>query len=188
MLRTHRLLATVALAAGLSAAPTFAADADSAAHRLFEDYFERQLQLNPLLATFIGDHRYDDKLTNNISPEHIAIALDVDRKALENAQKLAAGRLSDTDRLSVEILSHLRASLRARSSGRAGEITQSRPADTIPVLCSGASAQPFGLQGYDVPQRSATTSCGSTKRSEPAQGLAQTDFPRVLMRRCCRIE
>ncbi len=102
MLRTRRLLATVALATGLAATtPGFAAqsspaagagaNADSAAlHRLFEDYFERQLQLNPLLATFIGDHRYDDKLTNNISPEHIAIALEVDRKALEDAQKLAA--------------------------------------------------------------------------------------------------
>ena len=84
MLRTRRLLATVALATGLAATtPGFAAQsspaagagasADSAAlHRLFEDYFERSLQLNPLLATFIGDHRYDDKLTNNISPEHIA--------------------------------------------------------------------------------------------------------------------
>ena len=101
MLRTRRLLATVALAAGLVGSPGFAAEsspvtaagasADSAAlHRLFEDYFERQLQLNPLLATFIGDHRYDDKLTNNISPEHIAIALAVDRKALADAQKLAA--------------------------------------------------------------------------------------------------
>jgi uncharacterized protein (DUF885 family) len=120
------LLATVALAAGLSAAPTFAADADSAAHRLFEDYFERQLQLNPLLATFIGDHRYDDKLTNNISPEHIAIALDVDRKALESAQKLAAGQLSDADRLSVEILMHdLRASLEgAKFPGELAPINQ----------------------------------------------------------------
>ena len=83
MLRPHRLLATAALVAGLAASPVFAAEstpkatpadagasADSAAlHRLFEDYFERQMQLNPLIATFIGDHRYDDKLTNNISPE-----------------------------------------------------------------------------------------------------------------------
>ena len=103
MLRTHRLLATVTLAAGLVASPGFAAEsspaagagasADSAAlHRLFEDYFERQLQLNPLLATFIGDHRYDDKLTNNISPEYIAIALAVDRKALETHRSWPRGR------------------------------------------------------------------------------------------------
>jgi uncharacterized protein (DUF885 family) len=140
------LLATVALAAGLSAAPTFAADADSAAHRLFEDYFERQLQLNPLLATFIGDHRYDDKLTNNISPEHIAIALDVDRKALESAQKLAAGQLSDADRLSVEILMHdLRASLEgAKFPGELAPINQFQSLPTLmPVLGSGSSAQPF---------------------------------------------
>ena len=111
MLRTHRLLATLALATGLAAAPGFAAQStpagagaspDSAAlHRLFEDYFERQLQLNPLAATFIGDHRYDDKLTNNISPEQIKIALDVDRKALADAQQLATRSLPDADRLSV---------------------------------------------------------------------------------------
>ena len=94
------MLATVALATGLAATtPGFAAQSSPRrvparmpipprCMRLFEDYFERSLQLNPLLATFIGDHRYDDQLTNNISPEHIALALAVDRKALEDAQKL----------------------------------------------------------------------------------------------------
>ena len=63
MLQTHRLLATLTLATGLAAAPGFAAQStpagagaspDSAAlHRLFEDYFERQLQLNPLAATYM---------------------------------------------------------------------------------------------------------------------------------------
>ncbi len=39
---------------------------------LFEQYFEDTLQLNPLLATFIGDHRYDDQLPNSIGPEYLA--------------------------------------------------------------------------------------------------------------------
>ena len=30
------------------------------------------LQLNPLLATFIGDSRYNDRLPNSIGPEHRA--------------------------------------------------------------------------------------------------------------------
>ena len=105
MLLTRRLLATVTLATGLAASPAFAAQsspasagasADSAAlHRLFEDYFERQLQLNPLMATFIGDHRYDDKLTNNISPEHIAIALEVDAKGVAGLAVAVTGQHQD---------------------------------------------------------------------------------------------
>ncbi|MGH6632869.1 MAG: hypothetical protein ACREB0_05870, partial [Sphingopyxis sp.] len=158
MLRTRRLLATVTLATGLAATtPGFAAQsspaagagasADSAAlHRLFEDYFERQLQLNPLLATFIGDHRYDDKFTNNISAEHIALALEVDRKALEDAQKLAARSLSDADRLSVEIFMYdLHAAIDgAKFPGELVPINQFQSLPTLmPVLGSGSSAQPF---------------------------------------------
>ncbi|HKU15409.1 MAG TPA: DUF885 domain-containing protein [Steroidobacteraceae bacterium] len=157
MLRAHLLLATVVLGASLSTPPCFAAEAspaganataDSVAlHRLFEDYFERQLQLNPLLATFIGDHRYDDKLTNTLSPEHIALALSVDRKALADAQKLAARPLPEADRLSVEIFMYdLRASIEgAKFPGELAPINQFQSLPTLmPVLGSGTSAQPFG--------------------------------------------
>jgi uncharacterized protein (DUF885 family) len=167
VLRTHRLLATVTLAAGLAASPAFAAEsipkatpagagasADSAAlHRLFEDYFERQMQLNPLIATFIGDHRYDDKLTNNISPEEIKIALEVDRKALAEAQKLAARPLPDADRLSVEIFMYnLRGNLEGEQyPGELIPVSQFQSLPTLmPVLGSGTSAQPFATAAdYD---------------------------------------
>jgi uncharacterized protein (DUF885 family) len=163
VLRTHRLVATVTLAAGLAASPVFAAQstaagagasADSAAlHRLFEDYFERQLQLNPLIATFIGDHRYDDKLTNNIAPEQIQIALDVDRKALAEAQKLAARPLPDADRLSVEIFMYnLRGNLEGEKyPGELIPVSQFQSLPTLmPVLGSGTSAQPFATAAdYD---------------------------------------
>src|SRR5215213_2674987 len=67
VLRTPKLLANASLALALTISPCFAAQSPQAAagadstalHRLFEDYFERSLQLNPLGATFIGDHRYD---------------------------------------------------------------------------------------------------------------------------------
>jgi uncharacterized protein (DUF885 family) len=155
VLRNYFVLAIAALASGLTSAPSFAAQsspaaatsADSAAlHALFENYFERQLQLNPLLATFTGDHRYDDQFTNNISPEHIAIALAVDRKALEDAQRLAAKQLSDTDRLSVEIFMYdLRTTIDgAKFPGELVPINQFQSLPTLmPVLGSGTSAQPF---------------------------------------------
>jgi uncharacterized protein (DUF885 family) len=193
------MLATVVLATGLVAVSAFAAEssptagvgagADSAAlNRLFEDYFERSLQLNPLLATFIGDHRYDDKLTNNISPEHIAIALAVDRKALEDAQKLAARPLSDADRLSVEIFMYdLRASIEgAKFPGELVPINQFQSLPTLmPVLGSGTSAQPFAtaadyerflrrMHDYTVWSDQAITNM--------RKGLAQNlTYPRVLM-------
>ena len=198
MLRTHRLLATVTLATGLAASPAFAAQStpagatsssDSAAlHRLFENYFERQLQLNPLLATFIGDHRYDDQLTNNISPEHIAIALDVDRKALQSAQKLAAGQLSESDRLSVEILMHdLRASLEgAKFPGELAPINQFQSLPTLmPVLGSGSSAQPFATAAdYDrfLKRMRDYVVWSDQAIVNMRKGLAQDlTYPRVLM-------
>ena len=65
LLLVWTLLAGTAIAQ--SAAPT-----RPALDQLFEDYFERSLLLNPLNATFIGDHRYDDRLTNTISPVRLA--------------------------------------------------------------------------------------------------------------------
>jgi uncharacterized protein (DUF885 family) len=199
MLRTHRLVAAVALAAGLAASPGYAAQStpaagtgassDSAAlHKLFEDYFERQLELNPLSATFIGDHRYDDKFTNNISPEFIALSLEVDRKALADAQKLAARQLPDADRLSVEIfIYNLRTSLEGEQfPGELVPINQFQSLPTLmPVLGSGSSAQPFAtaadydrflsrMRDYIVWSDQAITNM--------RKGLAQNlTYPRVLM-------
>ena len=199
MLRTHQLVATVALAAGLAASPGYAAQSapaagagassDSAAlHKLFEDYFERQLELNPLSATFIGDHRYDDKFTNNISPEFIALSLEVDRKALADAQQLAARQLPEADRLSVEIFMYnLRTSLEGEKfPGELVPINQFQSLPTLmPVLGSGSSAQPFAtaadydrflgrMRDYIVWSDQAITNM--------RKGLAQNlTYPRVLM-------
>lgn len=122
-------------------------------HKLFEDYFERSLQLNPLQATFIGDHRYDDSLTNNLSAKHIAEALAVDRQALDAALKLGQRPLSQPDRLSLEIFSSdLRTSIEgAQFPGELAPINQFSSLPTLmPVLGSGMSAQPFATAAdYD---------------------------------------
>ena len=189
MLRNYFVLATAGLAFGLTSVTCFGASADSEAlHRLFDDYFERQLQLNPLLATFIGDHRYDDQLTNNISPEFIATALAVDRKALEEAQKLAAKPLPDADRLSVEIFMYdLNTSIAgAKFPGELVPINQFQSLPTLmPVLGSGSSAQPFATAAdYD---RFLGRMRGYIVWSDQAiinmrKGLAEhLTYPRVLM-------
>jgi len=199
VLRKYFVLASAVVASGLTSGLSFAAEQTPAAgigasatsaalNKLFEDYFERQLQLNPLLATFIGDHRYDDQLTNNISPEFIAMALAVDRKALEDAQKLAATQLADTDRLSVEIFMYdLHASIDgAKFHGELAPINQFQSLPTLmPVLGSGTSAQPFAttadyehwlarMRGYIVWSDQAITNM--------RKGLTEhVTYPRVLM-------
>jgi uncharacterized protein (DUF885 family) len=47
-----------------------AANASAELSALVEEFFERELQLNPLLATSIGDDRYNDRLANSLSPEY----------------------------------------------------------------------------------------------------------------------
>lgn len=37
---------------------------------LVEEFFQRELELNPLLATSIGDNRYNDRLANSLSAEY----------------------------------------------------------------------------------------------------------------------
>jgi uncharacterized protein (DUF885 family) len=125
----------------------------SALNKMFEDYFERTLQLNPLNATFIGDHRYDDQLTNSISPAHIAEALAVDRKFLEAARKIDAKSLSPADRASLDIFIYdLSASIEgAKFPAELVPVNQFSSLPTLmPVLASGTSAQPFrNVEDYE---------------------------------------
>lgn len=147
------VVALLSLGAFAAEPPAQPAAASTALNQLFDDYFERSLQLNPLQATFIGDHRYDDRLTNNISARHIAQALAVDRKFLAAALKFEREALSDTDRLSLEIfLSDLRTSIEgAQFPGELVPVNQFSSLPTLmPVLGSGTSAQPFATaQDYD---------------------------------------
>jgi uncharacterized protein (DUF885 family) len=132
-----------------------AADAPDAVglNKLFEDYFERSLQLNPLQATFIGDHRYDDKLPNFLAPTYLAEALAVDRQYLDAALKYESQSLSAEDRLSLEIFLHER---RTSIEGAAFP-SELLPLDQMfsiatlmPLLGSATNAQPFDtVQDYD---------------------------------------
>jgi uncharacterized protein (DUF885 family) len=143
----------MALGGAAHGADAEAAQRNADLHKLFEDYFERSLQLNPLQATFIGDHRYDDRFTNNISPAFIKESLAVDRQFLEAAAKFEGRALSEADRLSLDIfLSERRTAIAAADFP--GELLpvnqfQSLPALMV-VLGSGESAQPFATaQDYE---------------------------------------
>ena len=85
------------------------AAADSAAaesrrlNAVFEEYFEESLKLDPLLATSIGDPRYNDRLEISIAPQWRARAERVARDYLARVRQIDRGLLTGQDLLSYEI-------------------------------------------------------------------------------------
>ncbi len=113
---------------------------------LFESYFEDMLELSPLTATFIGDHRYDERLPNSIGPEHIAAAQSMNRRYLDAVRAMGPDDLAPADRISYDIF------LRERERELAADrfpfellpLNQAGGLLTLmPALGSGDSAQPF---------------------------------------------
>ncbi len=113
---------------------------------LFENYFEDNLRANPLLATYIGDHRYDDQLPNSIGPQYLAASRAMNQKYLAAIRALDPDSLSPADRISYDIF------LYEREREARGErfpfhllpINQAGSLLTVmPALGSGTNAQPF---------------------------------------------
>jgi uncharacterized protein (DUF885 family) len=144
---------SVAPEAEAPAAETASAPATPAAetpaerlNALVEEYFERFLEMNPLFATFIDDHRYDDRLANNISPEALEAADALEREYLEKVEAIDESQLTGQDRLTYDIF------VRDRRTNLEGS---QFPAELLPVnqffslpnffaqLGSGTSVQPF---------------------------------------------
>lgn len=103
------LIAVVLLAAGCGGTDNQAAneatavDATTALHTLFDEHFERGLEMNPLRATSIGDYRFNDRLANSNSPEYIAAATAMDQEFLRRLLKIDRGVLNYQDQLSYDL-------------------------------------------------------------------------------------
>ncbi len=78
-------------------------DAGDALHALFDEHFERGLEMNPIRATFIGDHRYNDRLAHFFSEEYRAAAEAMDREFLERLLEIDREQLGYQDQLSYDI-------------------------------------------------------------------------------------
>src|SRR5512137_1745405 len=87
-------------AAHVAKAAVAATDAKQRLDALFENYFEDDLRANPLRATYIGDHRYDDQLPNSIGPEYLAAAHALNQKYLAAIRAIDRGGLAPPDRIS----------------------------------------------------------------------------------------
>ena len=121
--------------------------------QVYADYWEANLKLNPINATFIGDTRYNDQMPNFFSPDFRKQTRDLNQTWLDKALTLDGSRLDGTARISYDIF------IRERQLALESERfpTWMLPMDQfssfaafLPMLGSGSSAQPFAtVQDYD---------------------------------------
>jgi len=80
-----------------------AIDAGEALKALFDEHFERNLELNPLNATFIGDNRFNDRMANWASADYRSAAEALDEEFLQRLLEIDRGQLGEQDQLSYDI-------------------------------------------------------------------------------------
>ncbi len=101
------LVATLVISAcsgGQRDAVTEEAD-DSSAQlaELFDEHFERNLELNPLWATAIGDDRYDDRMAISMSQDYRDTGRRLDEEFLARLREIDRSSLEYQDQLSYDI-------------------------------------------------------------------------------------
>jgi uncharacterized protein (DUF885 family) len=107
-MRRMKFFAALALAAALSglamgAERGKATPAAVAPHALFDEYWEWVLREYPAYATFLGDHRYDDRVTDQ-SPDAVTRCKAFYSAILRRLDRVDGKRLSAEDRASLEVL------------------------------------------------------------------------------------
>ncbi|MBY6094727.1 DUF885 domain-containing protein [Ferrimonas balearica] len=122
-------------------------------HALAEQYFQDLIALNPVMATYVGVHRYNNLLANNLSDEYLKSRHELNTRYLKQLMKLDWDQLDDADRLSAQVLKYeLETAL----------VAETFPSRFLPMnqfysrvisfvqLGSGESAQPFNtVEDYD---------------------------------------
>lgn len=86
-------------------APLHAQDKTSAAkdlHALFDAEWERGLRENPVGATYLGDHRFDDRLPD-LAPSALQASHDGDVAARARLERIPPGELSAEDQLNRDL-------------------------------------------------------------------------------------
>ena len=104
----------------------------------FENYFEAYLELFPLFATQIGDHRYDNRLAVNISAQHRTAQRKLYQETLDRLAAIDRTALAPAERLFHEVLNR---SLTLRLQA------QRFPSHLLPVRQLGSLVIEFPLMG-----------------------------------------
>jgi uncharacterized protein (DUF885 family) len=93
------VLAALSCAAFSQANPTAAQQAS----QLIKDEWQYELRTSPEMATYLGDHRYDDQVSD-VSPEAIREEHAADEKFLQRAREIDVAKLSEQDALNIKLL------------------------------------------------------------------------------------
>ena len=101
MIEAALLAAVVATGAAQTAVQTSSASA--AFHALLDEDWEARLREDPLLATSIGDHRYDDRLPS-VAPADLERAAQRQRATLARLRDIPRTSLDTQDRISYDML------------------------------------------------------------------------------------
>ncbi len=142
VIATAYLVWNIPCAVAVPASPVAAQQVNA----LVDRYFEEQLKLQPVSATYLGDKRYNDKYTNSISPKFIKETEARERQYLKEIERIDPSTLTGTDRITYDVFKYDRESALAgvRYPGELMPIDQfNNPVSTFAVLGSGDSAQPF---------------------------------------------
>jgi uncharacterized protein (DUF885 family) len=86
-----------------AAEPPKATASATAAHAIFDEYWEWLMRENPAYATYLGDHRYDDKLTDE-SAAAVARRRAYAQALLARLERIDVAQLSEEDRTSLGVL------------------------------------------------------------------------------------
>ena len=133
--------------------PADVADPTPSLHALFDEFFERGLELNPLRASTTGDYRFNDQFANSIGPEHREASRQLDEIFLARLLNIDRKQLSRQDRLSYDMfrLNREQSLEGERFPGHLQPINQRLPAlNSFVQLGSGTSVHPFKtIKDYD---------------------------------------
>ena len=139
----------VGIAGAAHAADTRAAQLNT----LYAEFWEENLKLNPVSATFAGDPRYNAELPNFLAPEFEEKSRAFEKKYLDAARAIGTEGLTGQDRLSFDIFTLNRESTleQLQFPDRLLPIDQFyNIANSFAQFGSGTSAQPFAtVKDYD---------------------------------------
>ena len=133
--------------------PAEVANPTESLHALFDEFFERGLDLNPLRASRIGDYRFNDQFANSIGPEHREASRQLDENFLARLLNIDREPLSRQDKLSYDLfrLNREQSLEGAQFSGHLQPIDQrSSVLNSFVQLGSGTGIHPFKtIKDYD---------------------------------------
>jgi uncharacterized protein (DUF885 family) len=145
MSRALRVLVVAAALATAGCPPlrTPAADLD----RSVEAYWDGMLALNPTYATDLGDHRFDDRLEIDASPQYEAASLALEKRWLAAVLAIDPAGLDEERRLTREMFVYNR-EREIERLGFPGRLLPMSPFDgglamDLPLYGDGSGAQPF---------------------------------------------